>query len=142
MDENDTLHQNALDYFQHFLDEKITIHLSTVAVAEYTVVDDADNLPLHLLQIEAFDFKDATTAGKFHGEIYGKKANVEGYNRRIIANDVKILAQTFTKQVDAIITKDVDSYSKYVKPLSNAGLLQIVFLDLNTSLSTRLGQLF
>ncbi len=64
------------------------------------------------------------------------------YDRRLIANDVKTLAQTFTKQIDAIISKDVASYSKYVKPLKDAGLLQVQFLDLNTPLKTVLGQLF
>ncbi len=142
MDESDLLHQNALDYFRYFSSEKITIHISTVAIAEYGVLDDVNNLPLDYLQIESFDFRDAETAGKFHNQVIGKKQNIDGYNRRIIANDIKIFAQTHTKQIDAIITKDIESYSRYVKPLTNAGLLQIKFLDLNIPLNTALGELF
>src|SRR5215210_5069607 len=89
MDDQDPLHQNALAYFRYFLTEKITIHLSTIAVAEYAVGDDPLHLPLDKLQLEAFDFRDATNAGLLHKELIGKKTNVEGYNRRIIANDVK-----------------------------------------------------
>lgn len=142
MDLTDALHQNALDYFRHFESEKISIHISTIAVAEYAVADDPHNLPLNYLQVESFDFLDAETAGKFHKEIFGQKSNVQGYNRRIIANDVKIFAQTHTKQIDAIISKDTASYSKYIKPLRDANLIEIKFLDLKTPLNTMLGQLF
>ena len=35
LDDSDDLHINALEYFRFFLQEKIIIHLSTIAVAEY-----------------------------------------------------------------------------------------------------------
>ena len=66
MKQNDPLHQNALDYFKYFLSEKITLHVSTIVIAEYAVGDDPANLPLNNLQIETFDFLDGLTAGQFH----------------------------------------------------------------------------
>jgi predicted nucleic acid-binding protein len=39
MDKNDLLHTNALAYFKYFLTEKISIHVSTIAIAEYAVGD-------------------------------------------------------------------------------------------------------
>ena len=123
MDRNDGLHQNALDYFTYFLTEKITIHISTIAIAEYAVVDDPANLPINNLQIEAFDFLDAKTAGFFHKEIRGNQFNIPNYNRRVIANDVKILAQIHTKNIEAIISKDVSSVEQYIQPLIKANLL-------------------
>ena len=80
MDANDDLHGNALEYFKFFLQEKIVIHLSTIVVAEYSVGDDPQNLPLDNLQIETFDFRDAATAGIFHKELMGNKTNVAGYS--------------------------------------------------------------
>jgi hypothetical protein len=142
MDENDALHTNALDYFRHFLTEKITIHLSTIAVAEYAVGDDPANLPLDNLQIEAFDFRDGETAGRFHKAIKEKKTSIPAYNRSIITNDVKMLAQAHTRKIDAIISKDAKSYKDYVKPLTDLHLTQIKFFDLNDSLNALLGQLF
>jgi predicted nucleic acid-binding protein len=142
MDNQETLHQNALDYFRYFLSEKIIIHLSTIAVAEYAVGDDPVNLPVDKLQIESFDFRDAIVAGKFHGHLRGIKTNVEGYNRRIIANDIKMLAQIESRKIEAIITKDVASYSKFVKPLIDNNLLSLLFIDLNTPLNVALGKLF
>ncbi len=142
MDENDALHLNALDYFRHFLTEKITIHLSTIAVAEYAVGDDPSNLPLDNLQIEAFDFRDGETAGNFHKAIREKKGSIAIYNRSIITNDVKILAQTHNRNIDAIISKDAKSYKNYIKPLTDLHLTQIKFFDLNDPLNAVLGQLF
>lgn len=142
MDKSDPLHQNALDYFKYFVTEKITVHISAIAVAEYAVADDPWNLPLNNLQIEAFDFLDGKTAGIFHKEIKGEKKNLPNFNRRIIANDVKILAQISNKNIDAIISKDINSFREYVQPLTKANLLQIKFMDLNTPLSVALGQLF
>jgi predicted nucleic acid-binding protein len=142
MDENDALHSNALDYFRHFLTEKIIIHLSTIAVAEYAVGDDPSNLPLDNLQIESFDFRDGETAGNFHKAIRAKKGSIAGYNRSIITNDVKILAQTHNRNIDAIISKDAKSYKNYIKPLTDLHLTQITFFDLNDPLNAVLGQLF
>lgn len=142
MDANDNLHSNALEYFKFFLQEKIIIHLSTIVVAEYSVGDDPQNLPLDNLQIETFDFRDAATAGIFHKELMGNRTNVAGYNRRIIANDVKILAQIKTREIQAIISKDVESLASYVNPLKNSNLLNVRFIDMNKRLNEQLGELF
>ena len=142
MDANDNLPAHALEYFRFFLQEKITIHLSTIVAAEYAVGDDPENLPLNNLQIETFDFRDAESAGLFHRELMGNKTNIAGYNRRIIANDVKILAQIKNRKIDAIISKDVESITRYVNPLINSNLLSMRFVDLNRSLNEELGELF
>lgn len=142
MDNEDALHQNALDYFKYFLAEKITLHVSSIAVAEYAVGDDPTNLPLNNLQIESFDFLDGKTAGLFHKQIRGNQSNIPGYSRRIIANDVKILAQIQNKRIEGIITKDINSIKQFVTPLIQTNLLQVKFIDLNTPLNQTLGQLF
>jgi len=142
MDKNDDLHPVALDYFRYFLGEKISMHISTVAIAEYAVGDDPSHLPLNNLQIEAFDFLDAVKAGIFHREVRGNHTNIQGYNRRIIANDIKIFAQLAVKKIDAVISKDVQSLQQYVNPLIKANLLQVIFIDLNIPLNTKLGMLF
>ena len=63
MKQNDPLHPHALDYFKYFLSEKITLHVSTIVIAEYAVGDDPANLPLNNIQIETFDFLDGIAAG-------------------------------------------------------------------------------
>ena len=142
MKQNDALHQNALDYFKYFLSEKITLHVSTIVIAEYAVGDDPTNLPLNNLQIETFDFLDGITAGQFHKEIKRNSHNIPEYNRSIITNYVKIFAQIKTKNIDAIISKDVNSIKQYHTPLTNLNLINFKFIDANTSLNQALGQLF
>ena len=44
--QTDPLHQNALNYFEYFLENKVTIYLSAIAIAEYSVKDDINNPPL------------------------------------------------------------------------------------------------
>jgi predicted nucleic acid-binding protein len=142
MNNTDPLHQHALEYFLYFIKEKITMHVSTIVIAEYSVGDNPENLPLKNLQIESFDFMDAKTAGAFHKEIMSKRTTIEDYNRSVIANDVKILAQLSTKKIDAIITKDVKSQKKYIDPLVSANMLSVKFFDLNVPLNVALGTLF
>jgi len=72
----------------------------------------------------------------------GNKTNIAGYNRRIIANDVKILAQIKSREIGAIISKDVESITKYVNPLINSNLLNVRFIDMNKRLNEQLGELF
>ncbi len=81
-------------------------------------------------------------AGSFHAELKGAKNNVTGYNRRIIANDVKILAQIKNWKINAIISKDIQSHSEYVTPLIKSNLLNMKFIDLNKKLNEILGELF
>jgi len=85
---------------------------------------------------------DGKKAGFFHKEIKGNKSNIENYNRRIIANDVKMLAQISNKQIEAIISKDVASFKQHVQPLQNLSLLNVRFFDLNIPLKNILATLF
>lgn len=142
MDDTEALHTNAMEYYRYFLREKITMHLSTIAVAEYAVGDDPQNLPLNTLQIEAFDFLDAKEAGNFHKFLKGTQTNIEGYNRRIIVNDLKIFAQLKTKKLDAIISADTKSLKKYITPLITGAKLNVKFIDLNIKLQDVRGVLF
>ncbi len=142
MDDTEVLHTNAMEYYRYFLQEKITMHISTIAIAEYAVGDDPQNLPLNTLQIEAFDFLDAKEAGNFHKFLKGAQSNIEGYNRRLIVNDLKIFAQLKTKKLDAIISADADSGRKYINPLTAGGMLNVKFLDLNIKLQDVRGLLF
>jgi hypothetical protein len=53
-----------------------------------------------------------------------------------------MLAQLNNKNIDAIISKDVNSLKQYIQPLINSNLLQVKFFDLNIPLSQALGVLF
>lgn len=139
---NDPLHQNAKDYFKYFLESKIDIYLSTIVVAEYSVKDDAINLPLDFVKIIPFDFFDGKTAGEFHSVLIDNKDQVSGIERNLIKDDCKLIAQLYNRKIDGYITKDKKSFTKIFRPLQEKKGFTIELLDLEIPLKSFKGELF
>ena len=47
LNEEDPLHDNALGYFRYFLENDFVIKISTIAIAEYCVRGEVNELPAH-----------------------------------------------------------------------------------------------
>lgn len=139
---NDPLHQNAKDYFKYFLEQKIDIYLSSIVIAEYSVKDDANNLPLEFVKIIPFDFYDGKTAGEFHSILIENKQDVSGIERNVIKDDCKLIAQIFNRKIDAYITKDRKSFAKIIKPIQNLKGFNLELLDLEIPFKDFKGELF
>ena len=104
---DDEYHQNVVDYFEYFLEQKIVLYLSTIVVSEYAVADDPDNLlALNSFQILEFDYGDAKLAGEYFAFLKddSELRNIE--SRKVIINDLKLFAQIKNRKIDAFITKD------------------------------------
>jgi len=138
----DELHQNAKDYFKYFLDEKIEMYLSSIVVAEYSVKDDANNLPLEYVKIVPFDFFDGKTAGEFHSILINQKEKVVNIKRDVIKDDCKLLAQIFNRKIEGYITKDKKSFGQIINPIINNKGFKIDLLDLEIPLKDYKGELF
>ncbi len=139
---NDPLHQNAKDYFKYFLEQKIDIYLSSIVIAEYSVKDDANNLPLEFVKIIPFDFYDGKTAGEFHSILIENKQDVSEIERNVIKDDCKLIAQIFNRKIDAYITKDRKSFAKIIKPIQNTKGFNLELLDLEIPFKDFKGELF
>lgn len=139
---NDPLHQNAKDYFKYFLEQKVEIYLSSIVVAEYSVKDDAFNLPLEFVKIIPFDFFDGKTAGELHSILINKKEQVINIERNVIKDDCKLLAQISNRKIDAYITKDKKSFAQIFMPIQQAKGFNIVLFDLEIPLKDFKGELF
>lgn len=139
---NDELHQNAKDYFKYFLEQKIEIYLSSIVIAEYSVKDDANNLPLEFVKIVPFDFFDGKTAGEFHSILINNKEQVSNIERNIIKDDCKLLAQIFNRKIGAYITKDKKSFRQIFQPIQKAKGFNIELLDFEIPLKDFRGELF
>lgn len=139
---NDTLHQNAKDYFKYFLEKKIEIYLSSIVVAEYAVKDDPANLPLEFVKIIPFDFFDGKTAGEFHSILIDHKDQTVNIERNVIKDDCKLMAQLFNRNIQGYITKDRKSFNQIIAPIQSSKNFSIELLDLEIPLRDYRGELF
>jgi len=136
-------HQNAVDYFEYFLENGIEMYLSTIVVSEYAVGDNPDNLlSLNAFQLLEFDYADAKIAGNFFTELKGKEDLRESEQRKVIINDIKLFAQIKNRNIDAYISNDRKSLGKMIEPLGKSHNLKFEFIDLSIPLNDKLGRLF
>ena len=124
------------------MEQKVDVYLSSIVIAEYSVKDDANNLPLEFVKIIPFDFYDGKTAGEFHSILIENKQNVSGIERNVIKDDCKLIAQIFNRKIDAYITKDRNSFSKIIKPIQNAKGFNLELIDLEIPFKDFKGELF
>jgi predicted nucleic acid-binding protein len=139
---DEPLHQNAVDYFQYFLEQKIELFISTIAIAEYSVKDDPMNLPLKMMKIIPFDFFDGKTAGEFHSILLEQKNKAQDIDRNIVKDDCKLIAQLFNRKIEGYITKDRKSFSQIIKPITETRGFSIQLIDLSVTLKDFKGELF
>ena len=136
-------HQNAVDYFEYFLENRIEMYLSTIVVSEYAVADDPDNLlSLNVFRLLEFDYSDAKTAGAFFAELKSNEELRESEQRKVVINDIKLFAQIQNRAIEAYITKDRKSLAKMIDPLRKSQNLKFEFIDLSISVDDKLGRLF
>ena len=112
LNDEDELHQNAVGYFKYFLENEITLKVSTVTIAEYCVMGKLEDLPIVNLQVAPFNLKEAQRAGEFARIIFdeNKMSPASLHPRAIIPNDLKLFAQADTdKTITYFVTSDIRS---------------------------------
>ncbi|MFM2268556.1 MAG: hypothetical protein RL757_1997 [Bacteroidota bacterium] len=106
LNENDRLHENALQYYRFFLEKGVILKVSTISIAEYCVKGTLDELPLRDVQILPFNIVHATKAGDMARTVYQHRDKTVLPQRLIIPNDTKLFAQA---DVESNIQKFVTS---------------------------------
>lgn len=112
LNDEDKLHSNAVGYFKYFLENEITLKVSTITIAEYCVLGKLTDLPLVNVQILPFNLKEAERAGEFANILFTEnKASITSLHpRAIIPNDAKLFAQAdIDKTITHFVTSDVRS---------------------------------
>ena len=137
----DNLHQNAKDYFRHFLQKEIEMYCSTISIAEYCVRGKIDELPLREVRILPFNFFHAIDAGIFASIANVQKESKQLPNRAIILNDIKLFAQAhYEKDISHFITSDSEC-SKIYNTINSKIPLSFEIVNISNSLSSTLGEL-
>ncbi|WP_299668470.1 hypothetical protein [uncultured Polaribacter sp.] len=112
LNDDDSLHINAVGYYRYFLENEIVLKVSTITVAEYCVLGKIEDLPLKNIQILPFNLKEAEKTGEFAKILFREnKISAESLSpRAIIPNDSKLFAQADSdKNITYFITSDIRS---------------------------------
>ena len=142
MKKDDSLHQNAYEFFEYFLKNNIEMYLSSIVISEYNVKDDVNNLPLQTMKIIPFDFFDGKVAGQFYSFLFNNKSHTVGIERLVVKDDCKLIAQIFNRNIDAYITKDKKSFNQFFNPLQKEMNFKVELIDLEVSLKDYKNELF
>ena len=113
---DDALYKNANEYFKYCLNQKITMWISTIAIAEFTVKGNVDDLPIINFKVLPFNYQEAKRAGELARIIFDKRKNneIELKDRAIIPNDVKLFAQAdVSKNIEYYLSSDEESFKIY-----------------------------
>lgn len=109
LNNDDPLHKNALGYYKYFLEHDIILKVSTIAIAEYCVRGQFEELPLRDIQITPFNLDHAKRAGEFANVLFNENsvAKEKLTPRAIIPNDSKLFAQAdIDKNISHFVTSD------------------------------------
>ncbi len=118
LNDEDVLHKNALGYYKYYLENEITLKVSTISIAEYCVLGKLEDLPLKDIQIIPFNLNQAKRTGEIAKIIFSENnvAKEKLSPRAIIPNDSKLFAQA---DLDKSITHFVTSDERSKKTLNN-----------------------
>lgn len=141
--EDDPLHASAKLYFQHFLENNYVLFVSTVAVAEYCVHGELDQLPFECVRVVPFNLDHAEKAGDYARTLYQARDNgqYKPDQRLIIPNDTKLFAQGSSIGALYFVTADVKA-SKAMDILAKENGFSVSHVDIHEPISTFSGTLF
>lgn len=141
--DDDLLHSSAKAYYQYFLENSFLLYVSTVAIAEYCVRGELDQLPFECVRVVPFNLDHANQAGLFARTLFQAKGcgNYAPEQRLIIPNDTKIFAQAAAIGALYFVTADTKS-SKAIDLLAKENGFSVVHVDIHQPLSSFSGTLF
>jgi len=139
LNDSDPLFKNADGYFRYFLQQEISMMISTISIAEYCVGGDVHELPLKNLQVVPFNLDHSKRTGEFAKIAFQNRKSLNLKERNIIPNDTKLFAQADTeKAVEFYLSSDTESLKIY-KLLTQHTNPRFQFIDLNVPYSQTFG---
>lgn len=141
--EDDSLHASAKEYFQYFLENNYVLYVSTVAVAEYCVRGELNQLPFECVRVVPFNLDHAEKAGDYAHTLYQAKdkGQYRPEQRLIIPNDTKLFAQASSIGALYFVTADVKA-SKAMDILAKEKGFSVTHVDIHDPITNFSGLLF
>ena len=131
-----------MSYFRYFNANGYIMRISSIAIAEYCVKGDYDDLPTAKILPSPFNPIHAVKAGDFGKTLYENRTkwvkSVGG--RDLVKNDAKLMAQAEIDKADCYVTFDADSHKLY-DLLKEKKLVSFLFWDANNPLSSYTGEI-
>lgn len=118
-------HAAAVSYFRHCLAERIPMWLSTVAAGEFEVRQPVSDLPLQNFRIQPYNLPHAIRAAALFRAMREEDTNAQEDPRRVVINDLKILAQATEENIPLILTEDRNTLSRFAERLRARGLTYV-----------------
>jgi len=144
LNDEDTLHQYAYNFFKGFLEEGITMQISTIAIAEYCVRGKIEQLPLARALPLPFTVSHAKRAGELARIVFDKK-KVQACDiaqRNIIPNDTKMFAQADMMPGESYFVSADSEARKVYEMINSVEKVNFDFIDIrNQSCNNALGLL-
>ena|SRR5436309_3433764 len=113
-------HSVAVEYFRHCVAEHIPMWISTVAAGEFEVKQAFRDLPLQNFRIQPYNLSHAIRAAALFRQLQEDSAPRDDA-RRIIINDLKIIAQATEEKISWIVTEDENTLVRLAARLRAKG---------------------
>jgi len=103
--------------------------ISVVAAGEFEVKQPVSDLPLQNFRIQPYNLAHAIRAAALLRSLQAHNSQpVENNARKIIINDLKIIAQAEEEKIPVILTEDANTLSKIVTRLRQSNATSAYFL--------------
>lgn len=123
-DDSKSNHSTAKKYFKYFISNSIKIFLSTIVISEFqqgqSILDLINSGNYIVLP---FNYDDALKTAELAFNLGGQNRQ-KGETIAKQKDDIKILGQAKSHNIDFIITEDISTMARYAELLSSAGFFK------------------
>jgi predicted nucleic acid-binding protein len=139
---DDTWHKNAKEYYKYFLNEKISLNISVISLAEFFVVADPKDFPQYNIRLIALNYNHSVKASEIAKILFKEqKEKHPEVKRKIIPNDAKIISHMKVDEISHVISSD-DHFIKLIEILNSLNNSSYKLIHLQNSLADELRYLF
>lgn len=103
-------HENAIGFYKYFIENKISMYLSSIVVSEFSIKQSIEDLPLEDFRSLSYNIPDSYASVSIYNEMMNDKP--EGACRNCIKDDYKLTGLCEFNKIDYLITEDRRFFDK------------------------------